>query len=163
MKYSSIDEVWGCDMSNNNDVPVNNRHFDNNKIGGFNYGFNNDMKPLNQNNMDNTFEGFENKVEKYAPMSDKDDDIANISLKCGDVIDHIRKCKECREKILSEFSVKNNDDVKETIKETFSNIGSNLVQQNNANNYTDVLILISLGIFIIYVLDSVMKLGKRIK
>lgn len=32
---------------------------------------------------------------------------------------------------------------------------------NNSTNYFDLLILIGLGILIIYVLDSVMKIGKK--
>lgn len=102
------------------------------------------------------------KKEKYMNKTDADNNDGDLSpgeLHCSQVMNHISGCKLCQ-KLL-------NLDKKDTKVETPppTNIGSSIMNSINGQykkrDMKEILIIVLLGIFILFVLDIVVRLGKK--
>jgi hypothetical protein len=110
------------------------------------------------------------------------------SSSCNTFINHLKECEKCSNKIKKNFKEyfysnmgiednygmdysKVNKEIKRNKKrnkiiETFSTINNDNNNNNNINqsdNIIDIIILIIFGILLIYIMDSLVKLGKKIK
>ena len=74
---------------------------------------------------------------------------------CERFIDHFHECEKCQEIILRKCKKKLKK--RKQLHEGFMNLDGD----DSNNNYTDVVVMLLVGVFIILVLDSILKLGKR--
>ena len=138
--FISLDELWGEDYNENN--YNNNTGID--YTGGNN--FQTELTPIMNNNENMMLT--ENKSEEYSQVPENQEKKSEkIEQEKSDLKDILTKIDE-RIKKLEQIFLKR----EKKMVEGFS---------NRNGNYFDLLILVGLGILIIYVLDSVMKMGKK--
>ncbi len=101
---------------------------------------------LNDRSLTTVSTPIDNLKEDY--MNAKKDIVEKRS--CEGVLDHILECQECRDKINKILGGTDN----RMMVESFGNMNDNIM---------DVIILILLGIFIIFILDCFVRLGKNFK
>jgi len=82
-----------------------------------------------------------NKPEKQYITMEEDEDV-----ECGRFLEHIAKCKKCREFIIKKF-----------------NLTPKTSADKNREDMLDIAIYILTGVFVLFLLDSFMSLGKYIK
>ena len=146
MPYASLQEVYGTNFHNN----------DNQKKIDYYTGLT-PMKELNTykivkesddyyNHIDSDDESDDDSnYEKILDNMEKDEKKKNIHEK---FLNHFKKCKKCQKIIKKKLNINNNNDHIETF--------------DNKNNNFDKFIIIILGIFLIFILDGVIKLAKYI-
>ena len=137
--FISLDELWGDNYSNNYNEKTNIDYTGGNKFEtALEPMQSNQETPILQNQMpegNHAMVTQENVSNQPTPV--QDEKIKKILEKIDDRIKKLEKMVQKRDKqIIEGFS-------------------------NNSTNYFDLLILIGLGILIIYVLDSVMKMGRN--
>lgn len=151
IKYCSLEEAWGPVYS-----------------GRYNDGisYNGAMVPLDnvQTMTVDEFEGYTRpqsddirdfmqeeekpaKKERFHPSTEL--------AKCTSLIDHFYECEKCQELILRRCKQKLKK--RKNIMEGFMNLDDG----DNDNNYTDIAVILLVGVFIILVLDSILRLGRR--
>jgi len=82
-------------------------------------------------------------------------DIASMSSGYDETYNHIKKCKYCKSQLGSRMAMKCNKDVPDDHKESYTDI--------NKSGVKEIFLMILFGIFIIFVLDLFVKLGKSTK
>ena len=140
--FISLDELWGEDYNTKNYNEKTGVDY----TGGNN--FQTELTPVMNNNENMML--VENKNEEYGivPKNQKQESQITKEEK-SDLKDILTKIDDRIKKLEGIFLKR-----EKQIVEGFS---------NRNGNYFDLLILVGLGILIIYVLDSVMKMGKKIK
>ena len=92
------------------------------------------------------------KSREYAPMDDKKDDEPNVEKfsnlgkyqnDCSSILKHLSHCEKCREFVRGKFA---------PIRET---------EENKDDEYLDLAIYIVTGIFILFIIDILIKFKKR--
>ena len=80
---------------------------------------------------------------------------------CDDVTTHIMRCKTCQKTVIKII----NDEKKESCdtKEYFSHSDSNENDENDQLDFTEIVLFVMCGIFFIFLLDSIISIGKRFK
>lgn len=140
MYYSSIKEVWGDNFTPENDF-VKNSNISN---------YNEDDDNSEYRNVD--------KMNDY--------------VECNFFLEHIEKCERCKSALRGKYKkiveVSTKEDMKKT--ETIEKIDKSAIEHfsqirgdGQNKEYNDIIVLILLGIFTIYVLDTIFKLSKKIK
>jgi len=76
----------------------------------------------------------------------------NEKKSCNDILDHITNCEDCKQKLNKILQP-----AVPEIKESFMNM------HMNNNGVMDIIILILLGIFVIFILDCFVRLGKNFR
>ncbi len=102
-------------------------------------------KPIDRNMIDED-------IEKYY-MNKKDEIKENYS--CGKFLEHFLDCESCKKKVNQILDVKNDHSVVEKF-------GTSLMGGMD-DNYLDIFVLILTGIFIIFILDCFVRLGRNFK
>ena len=187
--YSSLSEVWG-DASNENTsientstgnfTGVDNQNKGINYTGGFNY--NSSIKPLsdtyssnpehlnNQNEIENKSSQHYENLKEYASNKIK-------SYECDKLLEHLEICEYCRHVVKTKYldkwcKIYKNGEKNEKNNGYENNIKTEYFSgsKNESSNYltkskikidnVDIVIISLTGIFIIYVLESIFKLGK---
>lgn len=83
-------------------------------------------------------------------------------------LEHFSQCSTCRNKVWEKFSdhiikKKNtNSDIREMFSQNDVPPSADKSSSNDGNNYIDIIVMIMLGIFIIFVLDAFVKLGQSV-
>ena len=104
--------------------------------------FDNDFQP---NDLEKKIENFENKKEEDTISIDLDD-LDNENEKCVKFLDHVSKCEKCRKFIMKKL-----------------NLTTKTKEDKQKEEMLDIVIFILTGIFVLFLLDSFMNLGKYIK
>lgn len=133
--YCSIEEAWGTQYANL-------------------YKKNDSMlpkMPKEDKNPDDTILQDRSLTEVSNYYMDKKKEI-NKSELCENFIEHFMECEECKNKLNNILDIKKEKSKKEIIE----GFGENIYE-----NYFDIFILILVGIFIIFVLDCFVRLGKK--
>lgn len=167
ISYCSLEEAWGEPLKNenNDDNPIS--YSGGNQAGSELHPiFNSNNERINQNNAE--------PINNYElPVNNQLTNIAQPSFKSNLVqpqnqgstvsnalvrLDDVNKDQLWNEfiKFLQEKNNKNND---VAVQENFSNLKS----IGADNSYIDLLILILFGIVIIFIMDSFVRLGKKMK
>ena len=146
ISYCSLEEAWGEKYANlykkNDDMLTVMPQKTDNDI--------NILKDRSLTNNSNT------DMEKYYMNLKKDiKDIKDIkeSKKCEYFIEHLLECEDCKDRI---NKILGTNKIKESSIETFMN-------NNIEDNYLDIIILILLGIFIIFIFDCFVRLGRNFR
>jgi len=162
MSYCSLDEAWDLCRPTNNDTPPENTTLE---IGGYQLNadpvssshsdsINLSMKQLPSSRMESDFAVFlQNKDDNIEQHKDKmremvlqdKDRICTIFLK------HLDDCPECREKMMKRFG--------NQMIEKFENLAEGI----NNPNYFEIFTIILVGIILIIIMDSFVRLGKMMK
>ena len=162
MNYASLNEIYDKNIlemrQNNYDVVIKNLIEQNKRQG---YIENDEHKPAGINrtkfttyqkveNYTNELDELEKLIDKkYNKPSEKTEEI-KFEMKeennCLKILDHISKCEKCRKFIIEKFEIKS-EDPKEKSKEEM----------------LDIVIYILSGVFVLYLLDSFLSLGKLLK
>lgn len=162
MFYASLDEIYDkntLEMKQNNYDEVIKNLIEQNKRQGYIENDKHEPAGLNRSkfttyqkveNYTNELDELEKLIdEKYNKPDEKPQEI-KIKMKeendCLKILDHISKCEKCRKFIIEKFEI-NPKDPKEKGKEEM----------------LDIVIYILSGIFVLYLLDSFMSLGKFLK
>lgn len=139
IKYCSLEEAWGPVFSGryNQDVSYNSAlvPFDS-------------VKAMTVDEFEQYARPPSDDIRRY--MQENDD---NTSKACKNFINHFYECDKCQEIILKKCKKKLKK--RKDIHEGFMN------ENDSNNNYTDIVVILLIGVFIILVLDSVLKMGKR--
>lgn len=157
IKYCSLEEAWGPvyagrynqDISYDGSmVPLNGGSsivpFQNN---GNQYET---MQSMPIDNFEQTARPSYDDIRNY--ISDDEDDNSPSPI-CKRMMNHFRNCKKCQRTLLKKYKDKVKEQVQ--VEEGFMNL------DQKDGNYTDVIIMLLVGVFIILVLDSFVRLGKR--
>jgi hypothetical protein len=170
--YCSISEAWGDSYEQSKN------RYDDLNLGGKTFQSNFDSSMINVNNNSN------DEYDKYLSIGNSNNNNINNNNHhsnssddfnhCDKIISHIDKCKKCKDNLLNKLKENReyfgndeyfrNDEYFNSNKsniEGFDNYGK-VNETINVNN-DDVIILILLGIFIIFILDSFVRLGKKIQ
>ena len=155
IKYCSLEEAWGPVYAGryNQDVsydgtmvPLNNGSaivpFQNN---GNQYET---MQSMPIDNFEQTARPSYDDIRNY--ISDDDED--SPSPICKRLINHFKSCKKCQQTLLKKYKSKTEE---ANIEEGFMNLNQ------KDGNYTDIIVMLLIGVFIILVLDSFVRLGKK--
>lgn len=138
--FISLDELWGENYNTNSYNEKTGIDY----TGGNN--FQTELTPVMNNNENMMLT--ENKGEEYGSVPENQEQQSKITKEeKSDLKDILTKIDERIRKLEGIFLKR-----EKQIVEGFS---------NRNGNYFDLLILVGLGILIIYVLDSVMKMGKK--
>jgi hypothetical protein len=143
MKYCSIEEAWGKNNINNENNETYSKPHEKK--------FSNTIDFLMSNNKPN------HAVDLYEGFTATGEYQNNIEKKINNYLekfDYLIKYEPFREKILNRVEKFLNKKIEKNI-EHFSLSGG------NDDDYSDVLLLIIFGIFIIFVLDAFVKLGMK--
>jgi hypothetical protein len=160
-----ISEVYGVDYIKNqndykqivNDIVKNkNKTFDNPEPDRFksqvqSYEQTNDNY-FNLNSEDELIRKIEQKIIKKEQKNETQKNGKNKQMKenftdldsdCEDIIRHCLKCKNCRKKLIEAFKINN--------------------EQNKTDELLDIVIYALTGVFVLFLLDFFIKIGKIVK
>jgi hypothetical protein len=143
MSYCSLEEAWGTEYANlykKNDSMLT-------------------KMPEKDNDIDETILKDRNLTKISEPIDKNNAPYENYYINakekmenknCDKFLEHFLQCNECKKKIDNILNINQ----KKTFVESFKNID---------DNYLDIFVLILTGIFIIFVLDCFVRLGKNFK
>lgn len=149
MPYASLDEIYGEDFikqTRSNLIPDKYKDITNNIINYNNYTDNYD------NNIENFYDIDDSKLEN---LDDSDDDYIDEEFdnkdaqNCNKFLYHLSICEKCREFAKKKFHNPNN-----IIK---------ISRKKTSDEILDIALFIISGIFLLFLLDIFIKLGKYIK
>lgn len=137
MKYCSIEEAWGNNFKSNDKFEIQKPH-------------NNSIEFLTNNST--TADHAIKLYEGFTATGEYKENVNNKFDKYLEKFDYLMKYKPFRNKIIERM---------ENILGKKQNVEHFSLSCDNKDDYSDVLLLIIFGIFIIFVLDSFVKLGMR--
>jgi len=148
INYCSLDEAWGneyADLYKQQFYPSKNKSSD----------YDDSKQEIDTDKERDVM------LPRKTPRCDKDDEITGLyrkkteqkkkagsGLTCDDFIEHFRNCDKCKKEL------RGND-----IKEGFSGISG----ITGKVDYIDLIIIFLIGIIIIFILDCIVRVGKKIK
>ena len=156
MSYCPLDEAWSLckPLDNNLNLNPENTKLD---IGG--YQLENPRstplsdKQMSENKIESDFAAFirdKSDVEEQSKTKMKELVLSNKKDLCQLFLKHVEGCDSCRNKMTEKFGNK--------MMERFQNI-----QNIKRTNYFEILMIILVGIIIIVIMDSFVRLGKMMK
>ena len=152
LAYCPYDEAWSLNKPLDNNMDPQSSHME---IGG-GYQLENpkptpfSLKQLEDTRMESDFASFiqnKNDPEEVSKQTAKNLVVKSENDICLMFAKHIEECPSCREKMSQRFGQK--------MIENFQNI--------NQSNYFEILMIILVGIIIIVIMDSFLRLGKMLK
>ena len=157
VSYCSLDEAWNLCQ------PLDSQNSDNTtpesttvEIGGYQLDANPHLssKQLRNNNMESDFAAFIRGNQDSAEQHKQN--MKNLVLQdkgrlCELFLKHIDECESCKEKMMQKFGNK--------MIEKFENLAGGL----NNPNYFEIGMIVLVGIIIIIIMDSFVRLGKMMK
>lgn len=151
--YCSLEEAWNTSypvMYNKNDsmlqdMPSNSNNIDETILNE--RSLTEVSTPIEKNNFEEYYMKLKNTLEK------KDDElVVKEDNECDKFLSHFLECDNCKVKVDKILDIKPNI-------ESFSN----LITKNIDDSYLDILGLILIGIFVIFILDCFVKLGRNFR
>lgn len=125
--------------SKNIPLPIgDNRYTTYKKVENFSNSLESDTVKAIEDKIDREYN---NPEKQYITMMTKEEDI-----ECANFLNHIAKCEKCREFIIKKF-----------------NLTPKTSADKNREEMLDIAIYILTGVFVLFLLDSFMSLGKYIK
>lgn len=146
ISYCSLEEAW------NGSYPVMYSKTDNMLTAMPSNDIDIDGTILNDRSLGekNSFEDYYMKIKDKIVDTKIDDNKKDCSnLTCDNFLNHYIECNDCKDKINKILNIKDKGVI-----ENFSLMD---------DGYMDILILVLIGIFVIFVLDCFVKLGRRLK
>lgn len=143
IKYCSLEEAWGPVFSGRYNQDIS---------------YNGALVPFDtvQATTVDEFEQYtrppSDDIRRY--LKEEEDD--KTTKACDLFMKHFYDCDKCQELILRKCKKKLKK--KRDLNEGFMNFDDG---NSNNNNYTDIVVMLLVGVFIILVLDSILKMGKR--
>ena len=157
VSYCSLDEAWNlCQPLENNNSENSSPESTTLEIGGYQLEANPHLsdKQLQNNNMERDFAAFIR--DKQDTSEQHKQNMKNLILQdkgrlCDLFLKHIDECENCKEKMMQKFGSK--------MIEKFENLAGGI----NNTNYFEIGMIILIGIIIIIIMDSFVRLGKIMK
>jgi len=165
VSYCSLDEAWNlCQPLDNQNgsapesttLEIGGYQLDANPVDSVQLGTNPHLsnKQLVNNNMESDFAAFIR--DKQDSSEQHKQNMKNIILQdkgrlCDLFLKHIDECESCKAKMMQKFGSK--------MIEKFENLAG----MNNNTNYFEIGMIILIGVIIIVIMDSFVRLGKIMK
>lgn len=102
-----------------------------------------------------------NKV--LSSLSDESDNISNYSSQNADAYDHVKKCKYCKNKIneIMKMNSGSNSTKEIELEKKDNHINEYFTTQTLGYDFKELMIIILAGIILIFILDLLVKIGKK--
>lgn len=107
---------------------------------------------------DNCYKG-----EKREKLEKRENNYYRDSDLCDNVTLHIMHCKECQNSVLRIIEKAKELENKDKVIENYSNIEENDNEESSDLDITEVILFILCGVFFIFLVDSIIAIGKRFR
>lgn len=173
MSYCSLEEAWGENYANlykKDDsmltaMPFEDKYADSTLLKD--RQLTQVSAPVDKDNIDDLEKFYNNKKYELSSPLNQDQEKKVMqdthgnelcqTLDCEKFLEHYLGCDNCKKRVNSILDVNSSSSSNKSLVEHFN------LKSNMDENYLDVLILILIGIFIIFILDCFVRLGKNFR
>lgn len=159
MSYCSLEEAWGEDYANlykkddNMLTSMPKKTEDQDDTILKDRSLTKISTPVNKNMTDKEMGDYYMNMKNE--LTNKNDGVLSKTLDCDKFLEHFLDCKNCKKKVNKILDINDSSNDKSIIE--------NFITKNIDDNYLDIFILILTGIFIIFILDCFVRLGRNFK